>query len=838
MYGGIIGIFIFWLGYPWWCILKWTAQRLWRLGKFLRRITQIQIQWPALFFAKVPKFLRQWRKRVVSWPRPQLTVASVRLRRPQWPRGWRWRPQRRGHSSSRVGRVPVQQSAQVCSYDWIDSLPGSGLVRWWALFWFHMWWRWQAIRLFCHRPWRSIWLQWRAWSVLSFQLLVVMGIGLTLWFGVWWVKALPSPELLRERRPIVSTKIYDRNGILLYKVFEDENRTVVPLTEISPHLVQATLAIEDTHFYEHWGVSVRGVMRAFVHNLQSDSTHGGSTVTQQLVKNTLLSTERTWERKIKEAVLAVAVDYFYTKEEILAYYLNEVNYGGAIYGAEEASQWYFGKPARDLTLAESALLAGLPQRPSAYSPYGSYPEQGLVRQREVLAQMEAVGYITPQQRQEAEQETMVFRPATFDIIAPHFVMFIQDQLSQQFGEAVMRQGGLEVYTTLDVTVQASAEAAVAHELDRLQRLRVSNGAAMVTNPKTGEVLAMVGSHDYFDIEHDGQVNVTLRERQPGSSIKPVTYATAFERGFRPSSTIEDSPVTYTAAGSPPYSPKNYDGRFHGRVTLREALASSYNIPAVRLLAEVGIETMVAKARAMGITTWNDSSRFGLALTLGGGEVTMYDMAQVYGTFANGGQTVPLNPIVSVTTYDGKELYRNPCANAQQPCNGRQVLSPLTAYQITSVLSDNSARTPAFGPRSVLHIPDQEVAVKTGTTNSLRDNWTIGYTNDRVVLTWVGNNDNTPMSAVASGVTGASPIWNSIMKAQLSEMSSPHRFALPPQLERVAICASTGTLACNGCPNVVQEVFQVGHAPTARCSPEWFANNAQPATQEKPTAQRP
>lgn len=643
---------------------------------------------------------------------------------------------------------------------------------------------------------------------------------------------LPSASTIRDRTPKMTTKIYDRDGNVLYKIFKDENRTYVPLDEISPHLVQATLAIEDVQFYEHWGISIRGIGRAFWHNLQNETVQGGSTITQQLVKNTLLTPERTWERKIREIILALSVDAQYTKQEILELYLNEVNYGGSIYGVEEASQWYFGKHAQELTLAESALLAGLPVAPTTYNPFGSNPEKAFQRQQEVLQRMVDIGFITSEQFDQAKKETVAFRTGRHDIESPHFVMYIRELLVAAYGEDMVNQGGLEVFTSLDPDLQASAEASITQELERLQRLSVSNGAALVTNPNSGEILAMVGSKDYFDVEHDGQVNVVFRPRQPGSSIKPLTYALAFEQGQTPQSTIEDVPVVYTSPGSPPYAPRNYDGQFYGKITLREALANSRNIPAVRLLAELGVSRFAQFGQNLGISTWEDTSRHGLAMTLGSNEVTMYDMAQVYGVFANGGQKVTLNPVLAVYDHTGKQLYRNPCAHAYQPCNGKQVLSSLSAYQLTSVLSDNTARARAFGLNSVLNIPGQEVAVKTGTTNSLRDNWTIGYTNDTVVLTWVGNNDNTPMSAVASGITGASPIWNEIMTEAIS--GTTQTFALPVGLEKVKICASTGTLPCSACPKVVEAVFVSSQVPKTTCQSEWFTDGK--LAEEKRTAQ--
>ncbi len=735
------------------------------------------------------------------------------------PFGWlrqKIRPSHRTSRSAKKNKSSQRRQRSNLDYDWIESTVSWS--RWRSELLFA--WQWHR-RQFRFRPSVELpalpsWIGFSVWSVFCLSLIS---------FAIYdaFFRDLPSPQGIRERAPIVSTKIYDRNGQLLYTIFKDENRTIVPLNEISPYLISATLAIEDTEFYHHFGISFKGIARAVWHNLQRETIQGGSTITQQLVKNTLLSRERTWRRKIREAVLALEVDALYSKEEILYHYLNDVNYGGSVYGVEEASRWYFSKPAKELTLAESTFLAGLPVAPSAYSPFGPTPSLGFERQKEVLRRMRENNLITDEQLNQALAEKLTFRTAAYDIKAPHFVMYVRGLLAQQFGEELVSQGGLEVYTSLDLTVQASAEAAVAAELKRLERLNVGNGAAMVTNPRSGEILAMVGSRDYFDAEHDGTVNVTLRPRQPGSSIKPITYALAFERGWTPSSTINDEPVIYTAAGSPPYAPKNYDGRFHGKVPLREALASSYNVPAVRLLVELGVPSLVEKARQLGITTWEDSSRFGLSLTLGSGEVTMRDMAQVYGTFANQGVTVPVNPILHVRRWDGRNLYVNPCAASSQPCGGERTLTALTAYEITSVLSDNAARTPAFGPRSVLNIPNQEVAVKTGTTNSLRDNWTIGYTNDRVVLTWVGNNDNRPMSQVASGVTGASPIWNSIMSSQL--VGRTHAFALPSGVEKVKVCRGTGTLPCQECPKVTEEVFLAGMAPTKQCTATMFAPKA-------------
>lgn len=660
---------------------------------------------------------------------------------------------------------------------------------------------------------------------LLYILIGIYGSGQAVY--VFAFQDLPPVTDLVERRQHMTTRILDRNGNLLFRIYEDENRTLIKLNELPSHVIQATIAIEDKDYYSHPGFSVAGITRAFIANAQNETVQGGSTITQQLVKNRLLTPEKTFKRKARELILAIRVNQTYSKDEVLEMYLNQVAYGGATYGIEEAAQLYFGKSATDLTLGEASMLAGLPQSPSVYSPFGSRPELAYLRQEEVLRRMVEDGYISAQEAETARSEVLQFRPNRIDIFAPHFVMYVRELLALQYGDAVINQEGLEVITTLDLDLQNEVQSLVTAEVESLKNLRVSNGAALVTAPATGEILAMVGSTNYFDFEKDGQVNVTLRPRQPGSSIKPITYALALSQGKTPNSVIDDSPITYQTVGSPPYSPRNYDGRFRGRVSLRESLASSYNIPAVKLLAEHGIEPMITLAEKMGISTWTDRSRFGLSLTLGGGEVLMTDMAEVYGTFANRGQTIELNPILEIKNAWGEQLYRNSCALDGYGCNQSRSLDPRVAYQITDILSDNRARTPAFGPQSVLSIPGQEVAVKTGTTNNLRDNWTFGYTSDYVVASWVGNNDNTPMSYIASGITGASPLWNKIMRSLLDE-NNPHIFPTPDGMITVPICLQTGTLACKECPTIVTELYIPGTEPTTACSASSFRPKKEPA----------
>lgn len=629
-------------------------------------------------------------------------------------------------------------------------------------------------------------------------------------------KDLPDPHDLTRFAPPVTTKILDRNGHVLFRLYEDENRTIVPLSRISPYILDATVAIEDKDFYTHRGFSIRGISRAFVSNYQGEQVQGGSTITQQLVKNRLLSSEQTFRRKIREVIVAILAEGIYEKDQILEMYLNQVPYGGSTYGIEEASHRYFGKSALDLDLAESALIAGLPAAPSAYTPFGSNPEFAKTRQLEVLRRMVEDGYISQQQADEAAIKDLAYATDSIDIEAPHFVMYVKELLEREYGTEALYQGGLEIRTTLDINLQDDIQKKVTAEVNKLAGLRVTNGAALVTNPKTGEIYSMVGSTDYFDFEHDGQVNVTTRARQPGSSIKPLTYAIALEKGLTVTSLIEDQPITYNIAGSKPYTPKNYDGKYHGKVTLKESLASSYNIPAVKLLNQIGVNTLIDKAEEMGITTWNDRRRFGLSLTLGGGEVLMVDMAKAYGAFANEGYATDLNPILEIHNYKGDVLYQNTCALEGIGCMRKKVLDTKVAYLISNILSDNAARTPAFGPMSTLFIPNQEVAVKTGTTNNMRDNWTFGYTSDRLVSVWVGNNNNQPMSYVASGVTGASSIWNDIMTTLLDE-KNPHTFPVPTGIVQVASCEPGEDRTCRGCNGNKTEYYIAGTEPKNPCN---------------------
>jgi len=590
---------------------------------------------------------------------------------------------------------------------------------------------------------------------------------------------LPSPvQLTTTHRPL-TTEIYDRNGILLYQFYEGRNRKLIQLSEVSPYLINATIAIEDKHFFSHPGLDFIGIIRAAWVNITEGKNEGGSTLTQQLIKNTLLTPEQTWNRKIKEAILSFWVERIYSKEEILTMYFNEVPYGGPAWGAEAAAQMYFGKEVRNLTLAESAYLAGLPAAPTQYSPYGIHPEKGKQRQMQVLTRMVEDGYITKGEADKAANENITFISPAISIKAPHFVMYVRSILAAKYGERTVSQGGLKVITSLDLGIQEMAEDTVKSQVDKLDRLKVGNGAAMVMDAQTGQILAMVGSKDYFN-PGGGNFNVSLALRQPGSSIKPITYVTAFKQGFFPGTILLDVPTTFPNPWGKAYTPVNYDERFHGAVTIRTALGSSYNIPAVKILAMIGLPSMIETAQQMGITTFEKVENYGLSLTLGGGAVKMIDLMTAYTTLASLGTKYTPTPILAVTDSFGNKL------EDSRKIDGKKVLTEEVSYLINHILADNNARTPAFGAGSLLNIPKKTVAVKTGTSDDKRDNWTFGYTPEYVVGTWVGNNDYSPMDQkLASGITGAAPIWHEIM-ANLLEDRPDIAFKRPPGIVETII----------------------------------------------------
>lgn len=650
-------------------------------------------------------------------------------------------------------------------------------------------------------------------------------------FIFYWVilRDLPSPSKLSTYDVPLATKIYDRNDKLLFDIFVGENRTTVTLDKIPKTVQQATIAIEDKDFYSHSGINpIGGMLRAILASIGRQQLQGGSTITQQLIKSALLSPERTLTRKAKEIFLSPIVELLYSKDKILEMYLNQVPYGGTAWGIETASERYFGKSVQDLNLSEAALLAGLPQAPTLYSPFGAHPEYAKERQLAVLKRMVEDGYITQKESDEAAKEELVFKQNK-GILAPHFVMYVKEELVKKFGENVVERGGLKVKTTLDLDLQTYVQATVAAEIGKLKSYRVSNGAALVTKPSTGEILSMVGSVDYFATP-SGSFNVVTALRQPGSSIKPINYAIGIEKRIVTASHMFlDVPTCFANVGGPQvYCPKNYDGKFRGPVQLRMALGNSYNIPAVKMLYLNTVKDMVASASAFGLNTIADSSKYGLSLTLGGGEVHMTDMAQAFSVFANSGIRRDLISILKVIDKNGKilEEFKDPNLNRDIPSQlliqGPRVVSPETAFIISHILLDNNARQDAFGSNSLLAIKGHAVSVKTGTTDDLRDNWTIGYTPQVLVATWVGNNDNSSMNrSLVSGVTGAAPIWNKIIQKTLENKPD----IWPKQPEDVIgaqICATSGLLPPNpsdsegdkGCP-IRFEYFIKGTVPTQK-----------------------
>ena len=642
----------------------------------------------------------------------------------------------------------------------------------------------------------------------------ILFIALVLFAGglfAFYAKDLPQPDKI-VRREGFATKIYDRNGELLYDVFADQRRTPVSLDNIPEHLKNATVAIEDKNFYRHSGFDPTGIFRAVFNIVVHRRLQGGSTLTQQLVKNVLLTPQRTIPRKIKEFILAVQIESRYSKDEILQMYLNEAPYGGTAWGVEAAAETYFDKSVSELNLVESAILAGLPQRPSAYSPFGDDPKAYLGRTETVLRRMREDGYITADQEKAAVKQIkeVEFTAEGLNFKAPHFVMYVKKQIEDRYGQRVVEQGGLKVTTTLDYQIQEEAQKAVTEEISKVESIHITNGAAIVLDAQTGEILAMVGSKNYNDPDYDGKVNVTLSLRQPGSAIKPVTYVTALKKGYTASTFLMDTPTTFPGGqGLPDYKPVNYDGQFHGSLQVRFALGNSINVAAVKMLAKVGLSNMLTTGYEMGLSTLEPTKenlrRLGLSVTLGGGEVRLLELAQAYSAFANSGYRVDPISILKVEDNDGRVLEET------KPAAGKRVLNEAEAFIISHILSDNSARLLTFGENSALVVPGRQVAVKTGTTNDKRDNWTIGWTPQVVAGVWVGNNDNTEMTQVASGVSGAAPIWRRVIMAALKDKPNIG-FATPTGVITAEVDLVSGYRAHDGFPSRT-EYFIQGTEPT-------------------------
>lgn len=656
---------------------------------------------------------------------------------------------------------------------------------------------WTKIKLLLYRTRykkRKRWL--KRLFVFALWIVIIGFIGSIAVFA-YYSKDLPDPEKISQRQIIQSTKIYDRTGeVLLYDIHGEEKRTVINFEEIPQYVKDATIVSEDDNFYHHFGLDFKGIIRAFFANIQgSKISQGGSTITQQFVKNAILSPERTITRKIKEAILAIGLEIKYSKDEILNFYLNQVPYGSNAYGIEAAAMTFFEKHAQELTLAESSLLSVLPRATTYYSPYGSHPEELKERQEQILDRMVHFGYINQEQAEQAKKEKLNFADETTGIKAPHFVMYIREYLEERYGKDYVEKGGLKVYTTLDWDLQKIAEETVFNTAEYNQKSHNAHNAALVAiDPKTGQILSMVGSKNYWGESEpnnctpgrtclfDPNVNVTVRLRQPGSSFKPFAYAAAFKKGFTPDTIIFDLKTEFAVGGAASYIPQNYDQKFRGPVTLRQALAQSLNIPSVKTLYLAGINETLNLAEDMGISSLKDRSRYGLSLVLGGGEVTLLEETAAFGVFANEGNKHPIISIIRIEDSKGEIL-------EEYEEKSSKIINEEIARLINNILSDEQARMPMFGPGSKLFLGERPAAAKTGTTQEYRDGWTIGYTPSLVAGVWAGNNYPTSMNRGA-GIYVAAPIWNEFMKKayqfkekRKSETEQPDNyFDLPKEIE--------------------------------------------------------
>ncbi len=591
---------------------------------------------------------------------------------------------------------------------------------------------------------------------------------------ILWIALTPTPGLdsFDTRKVTQSTKIYDRTGkTVLYDLNRDIRRNQVPLEDISPYIKQSTLAIEDSGFYQHGGISFTAIIRSLIVDIKHGAlVQGGSTITQQVVKNSLLTGQKSISRKIHEWILAIKLEQRYTKDQILGFYLNDTPYGGTLYGVEAASRAFFGKSARDVSLAEAAYIAALPQAPSRYSPYGQNRNLLDARKDLVLARMNALGYISDDEYAKAKKEKVAFNPQqNGSIIAPHFVFYIEEYLEEKYGPDMVNQG-LHVVTTLDTDLQHAAETTVyEYAIANQQKYNASNAALVAIDPKTGQILSMVGSRDYFDEAVQGSYNAALAFRQPGSAFKPFVYAAAIAKGFTPQTIVFDLPTQFSTACAasdnhngtyPCYAPSNYDDKFRGPMTFTTALAQSINVPAVKTMYLAGMQNVINLATAMGITTLKEAKEYGLSLALGAAEVRLLELTSAYGVFATGGVRNPPTGILSVTDTSGQLLEEF----KEDP---QQVISPDVAHTMASMLSNNEARFPEYQAINPLSIPGYDVAAKTGTTNEYRDVWTVGFSPDIVVGVWAGNNDNRPMVKEIAGFVVA-PMWRSFMDVALKK----------------------------------------------------------------------
>lgn len=634
---------------------------------------------------------------------------------------------------------------------------------------------------------------------------ILVGVLVPIFGGAAAVYALvgdlPNPERISERAIEESTQIYDRTGkVLLYEIHGDERRTIVPLSDIPDSVKQATLVAEDINFYRHAGLDWRGIFRALGKNLSAGNfSQGGSTITQQLIKNSLLGSEKTIPRKLKEQILAILLERKYSKDEIFGWYLNQIPYGANAYGIAAAARLYFNKEVAALTLSESAAIAALIKAPSYYSPYGSHRDELLARKDWIIRRMTDAGFISAAEADAAVDTKLVFSPPRETIRAPHFIHYVREYLEREYGEAAVMSGGLQVITTLDWTLQQEAERIVQDGAEKnLGLVRAHNAALVAVDPRTGDILSLVGSKDYgapaepdgctpgINCAFDPYVNVATRMRSPGSAFKPFVYATAFRKGYTPETVLFDVPTEFSPSCNPDgtpgpdvrdpkqcYHPQNYDDTFRGPVSMRQAMAQSLNVPSVKVLYLAGIADSIQTAQAMGISTLTDPDRYGLSLVLGGAEVTLLEMTSAFGVFATEGVRHPPTPILSVKDRGGAVL-------EEKKATPIPALDTEIARVMNDVLSDNESRVPVFSPRSSLYFPDREVAAKTGTTQDFRDAWTVGYTPSLSVGVWVGNNDNTPMNQKGLSVMVAGPIWHRFLETALE--SGPKEYFTAPDAQ--------------------------------------------------------
>ena len=633
---------------------------------------------------------------------------------------------------------------------------------------------------------------------LGFLAAILFAVILPVGVFIYYSRDLPRPEKFTEKSFVQSTKIYDRTGkILLWELYGEEKREIIPLGEVGDNVKKAVISTEDAKFYSHKGIDVEAIVRSIMVDIKiKKPTYGASTISQQLIRSTFLTREKTIKRKIREIILAIELERRYTKDQILEWYLNQIPFGPNIYGIQSASKTFFEKSADELTLSEAATLAAVIQSPSYLSPYGGHKEDLLKRKDYVLDRMAQEHYINQEEAEAAKKEKINFAELRQSIRAPHFVFYVQDYLFEKYGQDSLEKNGLKVYTSLDWDIQQAAEKAIANAIERNKKYNAYNTALVAIDPKTGEIKAMVGSANWFgkplpegcspgiDCKFDPKVNVATYNigRQPGSSFKPIVYATAFEKGYSDKTFVMDQ-LTNFGSDSDPYVPQNYDGLFRGPVTLRQALGQSLNVPSVAVLKDLaGYTDSLEMAKKMGITTLRDPSAYGLSLVLGGGEVKLVDMVSAYGVFAAHGYRVPPASVLKIEDSQGNIIEEN----QKTP---KRILKPRSAELVNSILSDNTARTPVFGPTSPLYFPTYDVAAKTGTTTDYKDGWIIGYTPSIVAGVWAGNNNNAPMSR-EPGVVMAGLTWREFMDSILptlprESLAKPEEELTQPTAEIIA-----------------------------------------------------